>query len=615
MTSPKTISKPASRKSEVLSMIKQTLLPDDKNPIVQYFDISRQVASAGPELVWKIYDAHRKTDKQEASVFVFEKRIADKLHKPKRRETVTEVLRRGVRQLERMKHPKILQLIHGVEETNDTLAFATEPVLASLANLTGNHDKIPHPVASHIKDYEFLDMELKYGILQVTEALSYIHGTEQMIHGNVSPQSIIVNTKGTWKLAGMEFVQKLQEGMVICSLYNNGRSLIESNHSSIMYLKKLDELHASIPQIANRMPLGLQESVLKMLSTDVRYRPTSLLFSLLEDTLQEALGQIPAELQEPVQKMLQLEVRHRPTAQLFSLIKYFSDPVVAALQYIDVLEQKDLSQKQQFFSTLPHHLPSIPKKMLHQHVFPCIQSELREYDLTAHVLKSFIYLLEVAEDEEYQSKLLPTLYCVFVLPKSTQDAGLRNVQLMQHCLGDEVIKKKILPKAKIVFHKTSSIKIQMNCLECIDRLLDNLDKMTILDEVLPFLLDIQSHRGNPPEVIMPIVDIYRHMMCDKRFGMTHSLLASKVMPTLLPYTINPSLRVEEFSALIEVLKDMLDIIDRNQKNKLSIESLPVPGSDKPYIMRHRHSMTDAPSLEMLNCVAEGAGESLKYYSI
>lgn len=42
-------------------------------------------------------------------------------------------------------------------------------------------------------------------------------------------------------------------------------------------------------------------------------------------------------------------------------IKYFSDPTVAALQYIDVLEQKDLSQKQQFFCTLPDHLPSIPK--------------------------------------------------------------------------------------------------------------------------------------------------------------------------------------------------------------------------------------------------------------
>jgi len=47
---------------------------------------------------------------QEVSVFLFEKRSAEKLHKPKRKETVTEILRASVRQLERFRHPKILQV-------------------------------------------------------------------------------------------------------------------------------------------------------------------------------------------------------------------------------------------------------------------------------------------------------------------------------------------------------------------------------------------------------------------------------------------------------------------------------------------------------------------------
>lgn len=88
-------------------------------------------------------------------MFLFEKRCAEKLHKPKRKETVTELLRASVKQLERFRHPKvkrirdtirttvstslyvfqILQIVHTVEECPDTLAFATEPVLASLANI------------------------------------------------------------------------------------------------------------------------------------------------------------------------------------------------------------------------------------------------------------------------------------------------------------------------------------------------------------------------------------------------------------------------------------------------------------------------------------------------
>lgn len=44
---------------------------------------------------------------QECSVFLFEKRCAEKLHKPKRKETVTEILRASVKQLERFRHPKV----------------------------------------------------------------------------------------------------------------------------------------------------------------------------------------------------------------------------------------------------------------------------------------------------------------------------------------------------------------------------------------------------------------------------------------------------------------------------------------------------------------------------
>ncbi|KXJ79503.1 hypothetical protein RP20_CCG000608 [Aedes albopictus] len=43
----------------------------------------------------------------ECSIFVFEKRTAEKLHKPKRKDLVTEILRASVKQLERFRHPKV----------------------------------------------------------------------------------------------------------------------------------------------------------------------------------------------------------------------------------------------------------------------------------------------------------------------------------------------------------------------------------------------------------------------------------------------------------------------------------------------------------------------------
>ena len=37
------------------------------------------------------------------------------------------------------------------------------------------------------------------------------------------------------------------------------------------------------------------------------------------------------------------------------------------------------------------------------------------------------------------------------------------------------------------------------------------------------------------------------MLSDKKFGLTHNILATKVLPHLIPYTVNPSLNGEEVS--------------------------------------------------------------------
>ena len=50
----------------------------------------------------------------------------------------------------------------------------------------------------------------------------------------------------------------------------------------------------------------------------------------------------------------------------------------------------------------------------------------------------------------------------------------------------------------------------------------------------------------------PIADIYRIMLCDKKYGLTVNIMATKVMPTLLPQTVNPSLNLEQFMILLEV---------------------------------------------------------------
>ncbi len=53
---------------------------------------------------------------QPASVFLFDKKIADKLHKPRRRDVVSEILRKDVRLMSKVRHCKVLRVLHPIEE-------------------------------------------------------------------------------------------------------------------------------------------------------------------------------------------------------------------------------------------------------------------------------------------------------------------------------------------------------------------------------------------------------------------------------------------------------------------------------------------------------------------
>lgn len=63
------------------------------------------------------------------------------------------------------------------------------------------------------------------------------------------------------------------------------------------------------------------------------------------------------------------------------------------------------------------------------------------------------------------------------------------------------------------------------------------------------------------------------MLTDKKYGLSINLLATRVIPTLIPQTVNPSLNLEQFTTLIETLQEMLDSIERNQRNKLKLDHM------------------------------------------
>lgn len=117
-----------------------------------------------------MYAGYKKSTKQEASIFVFEKKLLERWPRESR-ESILDSLKRGIAQLTRLRHPQVLIVQHPLEESRDSLAFATEPVFASLANVLGNEENMP---PAHGQDFKLYDIETKYGLLQVVNEFCLI---------------------------------------------------------------------------------------------------------------------------------------------------------------------------------------------------------------------------------------------------------------------------------------------------------------------------------------------------------------------------------------------------------------------------------------------------------
>ena len=109
------------------------------------------------------------------------------------------MLKHGVLSLCRLQHPRILSVERRLEESTYSLVFVTERVQGCLSYLLAKKD-VETDSSSGL-----FDVELRYGLLQVIEALAFIHQSAKLFHCNLTPSAISVTDKGSWKLTGLEF--------------------------------------------------------------------------------------------------------------------------------------------------------------------------------------------------------------------------------------------------------------------------------------------------------------------------------------------------------------------------------------------------------------------------
>ncbi|XP_063783909.1 SCY1-like protein 2 isoform X2 [Pseudophryne corroboree] len=501
-------------------------------------------------------------------------------------------------------------------QNRDCLAFCTEPVFASLANVLGSWDNLPSPLPADIKDHKLYDVETKYGLLQVSEGLSFLHSSVKMIHSNLTAENIILNKSGAWKIMGFDFCNPSvnpteQETKFSCKEWDpNLPPLCLPNPE---YLAPEYILSVSCDPASDMYSLGViihavynkGKTIFEINKQDI-YKSFSRQLDQLSRLNPNILTNIPEDVREHVKLLLNVTPAVRPDADQMTKIPFFDDVGAVTLQYFDSLFQRDNLQKSQFFKGLPKVLPKLPKRVVVQRILPALTSEFVNPDMVPFVLPNVLLVAEECTKEEYAKLILPDLGPVFrqqepiqilliflqkmdllltktpadeiknsVLPMVYRALEAPSIQIQELCLNIiptfanlidyPSMKNSLIPRIKTACLQTSSLAVRVNSLVCLGKILEYLDKWFVLDEILPFLQQIPSRE---PAVLMGILGIYKCTFTHKKLGVTKEQLAGRVLPHLIPLSIENNLNLNQFNAFMSVIKEMLNKLEAEHKTKL-----------------------------------------------
>ncbi|XP_066927614.1 SCY1-like protein 2 [Clytia hemisphaerica] len=582
------------------------------NPVLREFTIGTQVASFGPGLLWKIFDGKKKSTGQEVSVFIFEKSQIEKYGR-RDKEEILDKMKRGPQQLIKLRHPRILTVQHPLEESRDSLAFATEPLFSSLSNAFEKHENFPSGMPPHLKGFEMYAVEKVYGLLQIAEGLSFLHNDANMSEGNLTPDNIIITKGGQWKLAGFHF-----------SLSKSNPGTRSEYTTKIAPVARQDLNYLSPEWIfsqAGALDFDLSKTdmfsfgclvsaVYNQLKTPFDAGDNIAMYKKCTEQLSrlgsDYLKNVPLAVRDHVSLLLNASGDVRPDAGSTLTHPFFDDVAAMTLKYLDSLVQRDDVTKSQFFKNLHHVLDKLPLRVLHQRVLPPLFLEFPNHMMLPFVLPNVFAVAEKSSKDEYMNIIFPELKKVFsvvkpiqvllifmqkmelmlkltdkdnvknhVLPLVHKAFESNNDQIQElvltiipgfvHMIDYSSLKNQIIPRLRGLITRTNSLRIRVNALVCVGKLVDQMDKFLLVDEIFPMFQKIPSRE---PAVLMAMLGIYKQTLVQSKISLEKDYLATRVLPFLIPLSIEPTLNASQFNNFMSVIRQMFDRVEQEHRTKL-----------------------------------------------
>ncbi|QRV75342.1 SCY1-like protein 2 [Ceratobasidium sp. AG-Ba] len=584
---------------------------------------SSAAPAAGPTVppfqvgLWKVTEATHKGTHKRVSVWVHDKRGAevDKLPAVEK-DRVLAVLKAEVTALSRLRHPSVLEVVEPLEDSRSELVFATEPLLSSLSLC------IPDSSSRQKPQVELDEVEaslcrslIQKGILQLAKGLSFLHTSARLIHSNLTPSSVLINSAGDWKISGL--------GLTIPLLSASG-----------------EPTRWEFPTYDNRLPGYTQRSFDYMApeyAIDEKVETASDMYSLgclvyavhmkgrtpfsnhgSMNTLREnarklengtlgalpSLGSLDADLRSLLVGLITRTSSSRPTASTIPSHSFFNALAISTLNFLDrtTFAAKPREEKIAFMKGLAGVLGSFSDNLKRRKILPSLLEEMRDPLLLPSILPNVFTIANKLTPVEFASTVLPALKPLFVVRDPPQNvlAMLDNLTLIQGKTTPAVFRADVLPlvynaldsehanvqeralkcvpdlcetidyaevqgvlfpRVALVFTKTRILSVKVNTLVCFLSMVKTLDQSSLTQKLVPLLAKI---RTKEPSVMMATLDVHEKM----GMKVDREAVATLVLPQLWAMSVGPLLNITQFQRFMTVIRALSERIEKEHAQHL-----------------------------------------------
>lgn len=421
-----------------------------------------------------------------------------------------EVLRNQVGNLSKLKHPNILAVIEPLEEHSKNFMFVTEYVTGSLESVFANGDEETSFFKGHVRE----DVVIQRGILEVVQALDFIHNRASSVHLDIQPRSILINENSDWKVSGLGHLVKLPQGT------NSTEYFIpqyDPRAPSFMHL----ELSYTAPEVvldntvsfkSDFFSLGLLiymlytgKGLLSAEGSSSQYKDDYLKFERRLATMswEQVFHKLPKNLKPCIPKLMNRDIYARyDNISEFMESEFFQDPLIKTLNFLDDLPTKTNEEKTVFLQGLEELLPQYPVTLLQRKFLtvllgalaqqckdknpsgPCISKEV---DLIIKIGSTVSQLT-------FQEKILPELINKVHFPIILRNATLALIKglltLKEKIKKEDFLETVAKPLLTYTFHDMEddqALTAQETLLESLHLIANLFDFVTMKNFLMPLI--------------------------------------------------------------------------------------------------------------------------------